>query len=96
MGRSVKSVIFEMLRVIPTNEVTLRNRLTKILEDANYYAPESPTGWIKISDALQNAKAYPVKSNDEWWKFKVCSIVSTQSIEDMKKELFEYEKTQSV
>ena len=87
MNRNLKTVIAQILAEIPDYETQLRHRLVKIYEDANYYAPESPTGWIKISDALQAYTAYPRWANDKMWKFKVCSIVSTVSIEDMKKEL---------
>lgn len=90
MYRNLKNVIAQILIEIPYSEFKLREALHRIYEDANYYAPESPTGWIKISDALQAHTAYPRWANDKMWKFKVCSIVSTVSIEDMKKELKDY------
>jgi hypothetical protein len=82
--RDLKDVINKMLRVIPDKEVFLIKTLEKIKQDQIYRAPEDTVGWELVSEELQ---LIPLNSNSEYWKFRLFSIFSTMSIEDIKKEL---------
>ena len=79
--RNLKDV---MLDVIPNTEGYLIAILKSIRNDQIYRAPEDTVGWELVSEELQSI---PLNSNSEYWKFKIFSIFSTMSIEDIKKEL---------
>lgn len=82
--RNLKDVINEMLKVIPEDEINLIDALKDVRNDQIYRAPEDTIGWELVSEELQSI---PLNSNSEYWKFKIFSIFSTMSIEDIKKEL---------
>lgn len=82
--RNLKDVINEMLKVIPENEIHLISSLEKIKKDQIYRAPENTVGWELVSEELE---LIDLDLDSEYWKFKIFSIFSTMSIEDIKKEL---------
>lgn len=82
--RNLKDVINEMLKVIPKDEINLIDALKDIRNNQIYRAPEDTVGWELVSEELQ---LIDLNFNSEYWKFKIFSIFSTMSIEDIKKEL---------
>ena len=82
--RNLKDVINEMLNIIPKDEIYLISALKNIRNDQIYRAPEDTVGWELVSEELQSIN---LDFNSEYWKFKIFSIFSTMSIEDIKKEL---------
>ena len=83
--RNLKDVINEMLNVIPEDEIYLISALTEIRNDQIYRAPEDTVGWELVSEELESIG---LNLDSEYWKFKILSIFSTMSIEDIKKELW--------
>lgn len=82
--RNLKDVINEMLKVIPEDEINLIDALKSIRNDQIYRAPEDTVGWELVSEELE---LIDLDLDSEYWKFKIFSIFSTMSIEDIKKEL---------
>lgn len=82
--RNLKDVINEMLKVIPEDEINLIDALKDIRNDQIYRAPEDTIGWELVSEELE---LIDLDLDSEYWKFKIFSIFSTMSIEDIKKEL---------
>ena len=82
--RNLKDVINEMLNVIPEDEINLIDALKSIRNDQIYRAPEDTVGWELVSEELE---LIDLDLDSEYWKFKIFSIFSTMSIEDIKKEL---------
>lgn len=82
--RNLKDVINEMLDVIPNTEGHLIAILKSIRNDQIYRAPEDTVGWELVSEELE---LIDLDLDSEYWKFKIFSIFSTMSIEDIKKEL---------
>lgn len=82
--RNLKDVINEMLDIIPDNEIELISKLKNIRKEQIYRAPESTVGWELVSEELELIN---LDFNSEYWKFKIFSIFSTMSMEDIEKEL---------
>ena len=82
--RNLKDVINEMLKVIPEDEINLIDALKDIRNNQIYRAPEDTVGWELVSEELE---LIDLDLDSEYWKFKIFSIFSTMSIEDIKKEL---------
>ena len=83
--RNLKDVINEMLKVIPEDELNLIDALKSIRNNQIYRAPEDTVGWELVSEELE---LIDLDLDSEYWKFKIFSIFSTMSIEDIKKELY--------
>jgi hypothetical protein len=82
--RSLITLIDEMLAVIPKRKTTLIDSLKDIQDSQRCRAPEDMLGWQLVSEELQNLNL------NRWspkWKFELCSIFSTLSIEEIKNEL---------
>jgi len=82
--RNLITLIDEMLKVIPKRKVYLIESLKDIQDSQRYRAPEDMLGWQLVSEELQNLNL------TRWspkWKFELCSIFSTLSIEEIKNEL---------
>lgn len=73
-----------MLDVIPDNEIELISKLKNIRKEQIYRAPEDTVGWELVSEELELIN---LDFNSEYWKFKIFSIFSTMSMEDIEKEL---------
>lgn len=82
--RNLKDVINEMLKVIPKDEINVIDALKDIRNNQIYRAPEDTVGWELVSEELE---LIDLDLDSEYWKFKIFSIFSTMSIEDIKKEL---------
>ncbi|AGO49435.1 hypothetical protein Phi4:1_gp022 [Cellulophaga phage phi4:1] len=78
-------VISEMITNIPTTEIALIKDLEWNLDDASYKAPEDTLQWTRTQSTLIKHIPKPVKD----WHFKVVSIFTTLSIEDIKKHIEE-------
>ena len=84
--RDLITLIDEMLREIPKKEEYLIAALEDIQDSQMYRAPEDMLGWELVSEQLQNLNMTP---RSPMWKYKICSIFSTMSIEEIKKEVKE-------
>lgn len=73
-----------MLVEIPKNEEYLIGSLKDIQDSQRYRAPEDMLGWQLVSEELQNLN---IKLRSPKWKFKICSIFSTMSVEEIKEEM---------
>ena len=73
-----------MLKVIPEKETMLIDSLKDIQDSQRYRAPEDMLGWQLVSEELQNLN---LTTRSPRWKFELCSIFSTLSIEEIKNEL---------
>lgn len=73
-----------MLRVIPEKETTLIYSLKDIQDSQKYRAPEDMLGWQLVSEELQNLN---LNLRSAKWKFEICSIFSTLTIDEIKAEL---------
>ena len=82
--RSLIKVIDEMLAVIPPKETYLIASLKDIQDSQRYRAPEDMLGWQCVSEELQ---ALNIKKRSPEWKFKICSILSTMTVDEIKEEL---------
>lgn len=86
--RNLINVIDDMLDVVPKHNTELIEELERIKHDQIYRtAPESMVRWEEVSYVLMDYIPIP----KEEWEFKVLSIWSTKSIEELK----EYAKTLS-
>lgn len=81
--RDCALVITEMLELIPKEKTELISKLEWNKEDAMYKAPEESIQWFRTSETLQEYILEP----KEDWEFKVLSIFSTLSVEDIKEEI---------
>ena len=85
--RNLVNVINEMVENIPESEIDLIKELERIKSDQiQWTAPESMVRWEEVSYALQDYLYNPKPTKE--WQFKILSIWSTKSIEEVK----EYEK----
>lgn len=81
--RSCYSVIQRMLLHVPENETEFIKDLKWNLDDSIFKAPEDTIQWERTMKTL--IKHIP--SPKEEWHFKVLSIFTTKSIEQLKKEV---------
>lgn len=93
--RNLINVIDEMLSVIPTKEKMLIAFFKDVKESQKVRAPEDMTGWWDISDKLDRM----LNEFDDIpkllrrvlipeWKLKLFSIFSTQSLDEIKNEIY--------
>lgn len=97
--RNLINVIDEMLSVIPKNENSLIVFLEDVKESQRVRAPEDMTGWWEISkkldrmlfkyDNLPETLRIMLKPllTPPMWKLQMCSIFSTQPIEEILSEI---------
>lgn len=97
--RNLINVINEMLSVIPKNEISLIVFLEDVKESQRVRAPEDMTGWWEISkkldrmlfkyDNLPETLRIMLKPllTPPMWKLQMCSIFSTQPIEEILSEI---------
>ena len=85
--RNLITLIDEMLREIPAKEEYLIESLKDIQDSQRYRAPEDMLGWQMVSEELQNLDLKPKSAN---WKYKICSIFSTMTVEEIRKEVKEF------
>lgn len=78
--RNCYKVICEMLSYIPKSETKLISDLNWNKEDSRYKAPEEVIQWQRTAATLRNHFEIP-KEN---WQFKILSIFSTKSVEELK------------
>ena len=95
MMRKLIDVIDEMLSVIPEKEMDLISFFEDVKESQRVRAPEDMTGWWQISDEL----GIMLNEFDDIpkllrrilipeWKLKLFSIFSTQSLDEIKNEIY--------
>ena len=95
MMRKLIDVIDEMLSVIPEKERDLIAFFKDVKESQRVRAPEDMTGWWEISDEL----GIMLNEFDDIpkllrrilipeWKLKLFSIFSTQSLDEIKNEIY--------
>lgn len=93
--RNLIDVIDEMLSVIPEKERDLISFFEDVKESQRVRAPEDMTGWWQISDEL----GIMLNEFDDIpkllrrifipeWKLKLFSIFSTQSLDEIKNEIY--------
>lgn len=80
--RDCVKIIEEMLSIIPESEEELIIKLLFNKTDAMYKAPEETIQWVRTSETLQ----YHIPIPKEEWEFKVLSIFTTLSIEQIKSQ----------
>ena len=93
--RNLIDVIDEMLSVIPKNEISLIVFLEDIKESQRVRAPEDMIGWLQISDELgyilneiEDIPKFLRRIKIPEWKLKLFSIFSTQSLDEIKKDIY--------
>lgn len=92
--RDCTKVITEMLKHVPKEKEQFIKDLLWNLNDASYKAPEETIQWSRTMGTLQ--KHIPLPKED--WEFEVCSIFTTNSVDDLKAmvdEVNELEKQKS-
>lgn len=82
--RNLIVLIEQMLSEIPQKEERLIDSLRDIQDSQRYRAPEDMLGWELVSEELQNLN---LNARSAEWKFKICSIFSTMSVEEIKAEI---------
>ena len=82
--RNLIDVINEMLKVVPKKEKQIISYLEDIQDSQKYRAPEDMIGWYQVSTLLQG---FEFNKKTPMWQLKMCSIFSTQSLEEILKEL---------
>ena len=88
--RNLIEIIDKMLLIIPNEEENLRISLIDIQDSQQFRAPEDMIGWYLIKKILDNFE-WNLKTPE--WKLQMCSIFTTRSIENIKKDIYEYIKT---
>lgn len=86
--RNLIDVINQLLSVIPKSEEQIRNELLDIQDSQKFRAPEDMIGWYQVSEILQN---FTFNKTTPSWQLKMCSIFSTQPLEEIKREIYQYE-----
>ena len=76
-------IIDDMLKYIPTTETKLIKALQWNREDSMYKAPEETLQWNRTMNTL--IKYIPNPTED--WHFKVLSIFTTRSEEELRNEV---------
>jgi len=84
--RNCCAVIANMLLEVPLTEESLIADLEWNLDDASYKAPEQTIQWVRTHETLLKHIPKPT----EEWHFKVLSIFSTMSVEDIKKDVNDF------
>lgn len=84
MARNLINLIDEMIKEIPEKEERLILSLRDIQDSQRYRAPEDMLGWQCVSEALQGLD---LNRKSPLWKLKICSIFSTMSVDEIRKEL---------
>lgn len=79
--RNLIVLIDRMLSEIPKKEKGLIDSLRNIQDSQRYRAPEDMLGWELVSEELQNLN---LNTRSAGWKFKICSIFSTMSVNEIK------------
>lgn len=82
--RNLIDVIDEMLKVVPKKEKQIISYLEDIQDSQKYRAPEDMIGWYQVSTLLQG---FEFNKETPMWKLEICSIFSTQPLEEILKEL---------
>ena len=88
--RNLIEIIDKMLSIIPDEEENLRTSLIDIQDSQRFRAPENMIGWYQIKEFLDNFE-WNLKTPE--WKLQMCSIFTTQPVENIKKDIYEYIKT---
>lgn len=83
--RNLIDVINQMLSVVPKSEEQIRIELLDIQESQRCRAPEDMIGWYQVSDILQG---FTFNKKTPRWKLEMCSIFSTQPMEEIEKEVY--------
>lgn len=93
--RNLIDVIDEMLSVIPKREESLIYFFEDIKESQKFRAPEDMTGWWQISDELghilneiEDIPKFLRRIKIPEWKLKLFSIFSTDSLDEIKKDIY--------
>lgn len=93
--RNLIDVIDEMLSVIPEKERDLISFFEDVKESQRVRAPEDMTGWWEISDELgyilneiEDIPKFIRRIKTPEWKLKLFSIFSTQSLDEIKNEIY--------
>ena len=82
--RNLIDVINEMLKVVPKKEKQIISYLEDIQESQKYRAPEDMIGWYQVSELLET---FEFNKKTPMWKLEMCSIFSTQPIEEILSEI---------
>lgn len=77
--RNLIDVINEMLKVVPKKEKQIISYLEDIQESQKCRAPEDMIGWYQVSEMLQE---FEYNKKTPMWKLEMCSIFSTQPMEE--------------
>jgi hypothetical protein len=95
MMRKLIDVIDEMLSVIPEKERDLISFFEDVKESQRVRAPEDMTGWLEISNELgyilneiEDIPKFLRRIKIPVWKLKLFSIFSTQSLDEIKNEIY--------
>ena len=95
MMRKLIDVIDEMLSVIPKKEESLISFFEDVKDSQRVRAPEDMTGWWQISDELghilneiEDIPKFLRRIKTPEWKLKLFSIFSTQSLDEIKNEIY--------
>lgn len=95
MMRKLIDVIDEMLSVIPEKERGLISFFEDVKESQRVRAPEDMTGWFEISNELgyilneiEDIPKFLRRIKIPVWKLKLFSIFSTQSLDEIKNEIY--------
>lgn len=78
--RDCRTVIKEMLNVIPKEQPNFKKSLKYVYRNAFYKAPEDNSSWLKAHDIIIQGIPKPVED----WEFEVLSIFTTKSIDELK------------
>ena len=81
--RNCCSVISEMIKKVPANNIEFIKDLEWNFEDASYKAPEENLQWIRTQKTLIKHITLP----KEEWEFEVLSIFTTQPIDLIKEQI---------
>lgn len=86
--RNLIDVINEMLKVVPKEQEQIISYLKAIQDSQIYRAPENMIGWYQVSEMLQE---FEFNKKTPMWQLEMCSIFSTQPLEEIKKEIYQHE-----
>lgn len=82
MSRNLKDVITNILNEIPDSEVDLISQLKDNRDSVTFSAPEMlPLWWGEVQSSLLS---YLPEVPNEEWQFKILSIFSTKSVNELK------------